>query len=499
MTLRPPVLGDTLTAAAPSLIPPALSRREIAGLWSRHLLSLYLPLNALVFLLTGPHSWWVALLFIAPLVVAHQLDSAGFAERRQPPAGLPERSFDLLVYGLALLQFWVVFEVVRLFSVQGFFSFDMLMVFLVVGSASGFSIVTAHELIHRRSPWEQRLGRLLLCTVLYEHFYTEHLRGHHVRVGTPADPATARFGEAYEPFFRRTVPAQFRSAWRLEKQRLGDENMALFDPRMLHNRILHGLVLEWGVALGVLAAFGFVPFLAFVFQAFMAVRLLEAVNYFEHWGLARRGPTVRPQDSWDTHSWFTYYALIGLTRHADHHSRPSRPYQELRIRERAPVLPVGYVALVDMVMARNDDFQLLASEELARRRLGPFAEQEAEAAEAGLALEALARARRREHRRAAPGPVTRALLAIPLRARRIGVFLALVVLTALGAHWESGGEGLGVGASLLLHAWILGSFVFVVATRRRLAPTLGDNASWVLAFAAIIAAGGLSEIILRLV
>ncbi len=59
--------------------------------------------------------------------------------------------------------------------------------------------------------------------------YTEHLRGHHVRVGTPDDPATARFGEAYEPFFRRTVPAQFRSAWRLELTRLGDAEMSLFN------------------------------------------------------------------------------------------------------------------------------------------------------------------------------------------------------------------------------------------------------------------------------
>ena len=37
------------------------------------------------------------------------------------------------------------------------------------------------------------------------------------------DPATARFGETFHQFYRRTVPAQFKSAWRLEKKRLGDE------------------------------------------------------------------------------------------------------------------------------------------------------------------------------------------------------------------------------------------------------------------------------------
>ena len=54
-------------------------------------------------------------------------------------------------------------------------------------SASLAGAVTGHELIHRRSPAQRWLGRVLLASVLYEHFYTEHLRGHHVRVGTAAD------------------------------------------------------------------------------------------------------------------------------------------------------------------------------------------------------------------------------------------------------------------------------------------------------------------------
>ncbi|MBW2274381.1 MAG: fatty acid desaturase [Deltaproteobacteria bacterium] len=118
----------------------------------------------------------------------------------------PESGYAL-VYLLAGLQLLIVFELARTFAHQSFFSVDTVMIFIVVGSRSGFFIITAHELIHRSRPWEQRLGRLLLCTVLYEHFYTEHLRGHHVRVATPDDPATAHFGEEYESFFRRTLPA----------------------------------------------------------------------------------------------------------------------------------------------------------------------------------------------------------------------------------------------------------------------------------------------------
>jgi len=376
----------------------------------------------------------------------------------------------------------------------------MAMTFLLVGGSSGFSIITAHELIHRRSRAKQTLGRLLLCSVLYEHFFTEHLRGHHVRVGTPEDPATARFGESYEAFWRRTVPAQLRSAWRLEKRRLGDPDMGLLDRRMLRNRILHGLVLEWGAAAAILASFGMASFVAFVAQAFMAVRLLEAVNYFEHWGLLRRGPRVQPVDSWDTHSWFTFYGLIGLSRHADHHAYPARPYQQLRVWDDAPLLPYGYVGMVDQVMGRNEEFQAMATQELARRRLGPFVpDGEAESAPPVDAAAAEARLREAHAREsdAEPAPVARAWRALPLWLRRTLFFGGVVVGTALGARWEAGGAGMGLGARVLLHGWILAVFVAVIGGRRAAVERgLDPNLSWVATFAAILLLGGLTDLVL---
>jgi alkane 1-monooxygenase len=477
-------------AAAPT---DAIRRRSLAGAWLRHAVSLVFPLTTLAFLWTGPHPWWVATLFLAPGVAMFSLDRAGRpTEERAPLEDAPDWPFDALVYVLAGLQFWIIAEVVWLFGVagQGFFSFDMLGVVLVVGGSSGFSIVTAHELIHRKRPWEQNLGRLLLCSVLYEHFYTEHLRGHHALVGTPDDPATARFGEAYEPFFRRTVPAQLKSAWRLEKKRLGDEEMGLLDPRMLRNRVLHGLLLEWGVAFAIWAAFGGVAFLAFVLQAFMAVRALEAVNYFEHWGLQRSGPRVKPSDSWDTHSWFSYYSLIGLTRHADHHAYPVRPYQKLRVHEEAPILPAGYVVMVDDVMSRNAAFQQAATLELARRRAGPFVPAEGEATEpltddAALARLAQAQDALRAQPTRPPGALRKAWAGVPLPIRIGSVLALLVVATAGGAHWETGGADLGLGARILFHTAILAAFAVILPLRARIEPTTGGPASWVLAFAAL--------------
>ena len=115
--------------------------------------------------------------------------------------------------------------------------------------------------------------------------------------------------------------------------------------------------------------------MAFLLQALTATRLLEVVNYFEHWGLTRRGRRVRPSDSWDTHAAFTYYGLVGLSRHADHHAHAARPYQQLRVWEEPAILPAGYVGTIAMVLIKNRRFRELATAELQRRKLGPFAEE----------------------------------------------------------------------------------------------------------------------------
>ena len=353
---------------------PVTSARETARVLALHLLCLVLPLTTLGFLSTAPHRWWASLLWFVPLVASVVFDNHSPRELHQPAPALPGWPFDALLYLLVGLQIVNLCLAVEMVAANGFFRTDTLVAWLLVGVNSGYSgIVVAHELIHRRERHMQLLGRLMMASVLYEHFYTEHLRGHHARVGTESDPATARFGETFPQFFRRTVPGQFRSAFRLEKKRLGDEDMALFDRRLLRSRVVHGLVFEWGVALAIAAFFGLGAFVLYVMQANVAVRLLEAVNYFEHWGLVRTGKRVSPVDSWDTDSGFTLYTLVGLSRHADHHAFAMRPFQELRRWDESPKLPTGYFGMVEMVLFHNRRFRELMTEELRKRKLGPFA------------------------------------------------------------------------------------------------------------------------------
>lgn len=354
------------------------ARFEVARVWSLHLLCFVLPVTSLAFLATGPHPGWTSLPWFLVLAGSVVFDMRSRPERRQPDATMPGWPFDAVLYVLVAMQLVILALMVRRVSVDGFWHPQTFVMLALVGVNSGYSaIVVAHELIHRPEAHLHLLGRVLMGSVLYEHFATEHIRGHHMRVATGDDPATASFGETAVAFLVRTVPAQFQSAWRLESKRLGDERMPLLDRRMLRHRVLHGLVAEWAVALVVLGVFGAGAFAMWVLQAAVAVRLLEAVNYFEHWGLRRAGRKVTPRDSWDTDSWFTLYTLVGLSRHADHHAYASRPYQQLRYFEESPKLPYGYFGTVVLLIVANARFRKLMTAELERCQLGPFARADA--------------------------------------------------------------------------------------------------------------------------
>lgn len=358
-----------------------VSPKEILSTLSKHLLSLYFPLVALTYLLTVPHVWWASILFIfLPGVVAHYLDASGMEETKLPNPNMPNWPFDLLMFVAAGLQFLNIYLFIGMLTQYTPWSIDAFLGALIVSISAAYSGITlAHEFIHRRNKWYQLIGRALLVNVWYEHFYTEHLRGHHVRVATEQDPATARYGERFMAFYFRTVPGQFISAWKLEAKRLGDEDMPVLDARIIRNRVFQGVAAELLLASVVFSVAGIGGLLLFAFHAIFATRALEAVNYFEHWGLTRSEKHVTPKDSWDTHSWFTFYGLFGLARHADHHAHPSRPYHQLRQFDGTPKLPYGYVVMVPFSIFKNVKFQERMTEELKKNQLGPYLDKGSEA------------------------------------------------------------------------------------------------------------------------
>jgi alkane 1-monooxygenase len=360
-------------------------RISITRAWMLHLWAYVLPVCNALFLFTGPHNVWQAALWVVPLLTLVLVDNRAPDDLRQPDDKAPHWLFDLHVYALTALQLMNHIMVGVMASKLLIWPWtewpttlaNLIAIAILSGVSAGYTgIVLGHELVHRRNKAEYFLGRLLLMFVCYEHFATEHIRGHHPRVGLREDPATARFGEDFQRFLRRTVPAQFKSAWHLEKVRLGDADMKNTDRRMLRHRVLQGVVAEVLITVGYLVFFGIPGVIAFLLQSRTAILMLEAVNYVEHWGLVRVGKTVRVIDSWDTDNWFTLHTLVGLSRHSDHHNRASRSYHLLRHFDASPKMPRGYYGTVLMALTRNEEYQALATAELKRKRLGPFVEDQ---------------------------------------------------------------------------------------------------------------------------
>jgi alkane 1-monooxygenase len=232
----------------------------------------------------------------------------------------------------------------------------------LVGASSGTSgIVVAHELIHRESRLQRVLGHLLLCSVCYDHFVIAHQRGHHDHLGMPDDIATARFGESFEAYWRRVYKGYFSYAWRSECERLGiDPN--LWQLKLFKHQVLLGLTIELLLLIGIVLTYGWLAAAMFLYQAFAAVRILEAVNYFQHWGLGegRVGNTY----GWVTTSWLSRYALIGLSNHIGHHQNAASRYYEIAYSERGPKMPYGYFVMNLWVKLHNASYRKMAEKEL---------------------------------------------------------------------------------------------------------------------------------------
>lgn len=258
--------------------------------------------------------------------------------------------YDMILLAWVPLQLFVIGWGVYQVSFVEHSWVEILGITLSVGiTTGGGGINIAHELMHRRERRHRAAAELLMGSVTYTHFCVEHVLGHHKRVATPEDPASARLGESLYSFYPRCVWGSLRSAWSLEAarcQRRGIRGGSLRDRR---TRYLLTLATVYA-AVGFFG--GWVGLLYFVGQSFVAFTLLEVINYVEHYGLSRRKldtgryEKVTPRHSWNSAHRVTGFYLFNLPRHADHHHIASRPYWKLRHVPDSPQLPAGYATML---------------------------------------------------------------------------------------------------------------------------------------------------------
>jgi len=319
-----------------------------------------LLLLPLVWLGATRGGWLILTLPIATSLVFALLDRIGGLNAENP--GTEARLSDLFWYR-ALTMAWVPLQFGMIFGTLWYVSrtdhlsgLEQWGLFLGIGVVSGaVGIVYAHELMHQKPRHERLLGDLLLGMVLYGHFRSEHLLVHHVYVGTPRDPVTARYNESFYRFFPRILVGCLKSSFRAEKAMLARKGLGWWHPG---NPFWRYWALEAMFCALALAIGGWWGLLLFATQAFYAIWYLELVNYIEHYGLTRKHlgggkyEHVRPRHSWNASHRVSNWLLINLQRHSDHHYKPDRrfPLLQTYTEDEAPQLPRGYPLMTVVAM-----------------------------------------------------------------------------------------------------------------------------------------------------
>ncbi len=304
--------------------------------------------------------WWWMLMPLYGWVAFTLMDFATGLYQENPDTETPLA--DLFWYRLITLiwfpiQFVVIFGTLWWIAATDHLStWEELGLMLGVGVMSGvIGIVYSHELLHQRNRMERWLGDLLLASVLYSHFRSEHLLVHHTYVGTPRDPVTARLGEGFQAYFWRVLRDCPPSAFRAEVALLARAGRPWWHQT---NPFWKYAALQGGMLALALAIGGVWGLVLFLWQALIAVWQLELTNYIEHYGLTRRHlgdgkyEPVRPHHSWNAAHRASNWLMINLQRHSDHHYKPERRFPLLQTygTDQAPQLPFGYPALTTLAM-----------------------------------------------------------------------------------------------------------------------------------------------------
>ncbi len=275
----------------------------------------------------------------------------------------PDTPTSDLIWYRAITLIWFPIQVIVIFGALWWVSAtdhlhraEVVALFFGVGVMSGvIGIVYSHELLHQKSPAERWLADLLLASVLYSHFRSEHLLVHHRYVGTPRDPVTARLNEGFQAYFWRVLRDCPPSALRAEAAMLARKGLSAWH---WSNPFWRYATLQIGFLALAFAIAGPLGLALFIWQAAIAIWQLELTNYIEHYGLTRRYlgdgryEPVRPRHSWNAAHKASNWLMINLQRHSDHHYKPDRRFPLLQTysEDEAPQLPYGYPALTTLAM-----------------------------------------------------------------------------------------------------------------------------------------------------
>jgi len=258
--------------------------------------------------------------------------------------------FKVPLFGLILADFLVFFYSLYTFTVHSFPWIYYPGAFFLVGTLTGNQFLIAHEFFHKPTTFDRIFGTLILFKSQFMHFFLEHTYGHHKRVATLEDFATARYRESLYHFLPRALIDGYKTGWDVERRILLKRGHKT--PWVIQNRMIWFTTSYIILPIIIFMWLGLKGMLTFLTLAFLSIITLKTIGYIEHYGLLRKkiGPNeyerVNITHSWNAPQRFSNYILFKLQRHSDHHESPYKSYQALSFYNESPVLPHGYALCI---------------------------------------------------------------------------------------------------------------------------------------------------------
>ena len=312
--------------------------------------------------------WWITgpIVFI---MLVESLDGAFGSEERNMDFDMTPESqlfwYELTVWAWAVL--WPVTFVFALWQILivGHLSiWEVVLMIVILVNVGQAVFIVGHELIHRRSVWERRIGEFLLASASYPHYATEHIYIHHAQACTPADPGTAPKGVSFWQHIPRDLTESLIEAWCFSRDRLTRRRLPIwhytnpFWRYVLETAAWYALVYWMG---------GPWALLIFISLCFSVILSMKVINYAQHYGLQRirlpsgRFERVQPRHSWSASSKFTNWLFYNMQRHPDHHIEANRHYPLLQhyAEDEAPQMPGSYLKMAGLALFPKRWFQAM--------------------------------------------------------------------------------------------------------------------------------------------
>ncbi len=302
--------------------------------------------------------WWLAAPFVFLWLVDFFDTALGTDEINFDPH---QQNSQLFWYKLAVWCWVAIYPITFIFAFRQVFVADHLaywediLIVLALGGMARLTLNVGHDMMHRRTMPERRIGEIVMASVSFPQEVTEHVYVHHAHIGTPKDAVSAPKGQSFWQYLPQSVLRSYRDTWIVERDRLARRHLPVWHRTNPVWRYVLETAAWYALAYWIGGVYGLLVFAAI---CAMGIFQLRMVDYIQHYGLQRvrlpggRFERVRPRHSWSVAyklpNWFYYNAQ----RHADHHMSATRLYPLLQHSgpDEAPQLPGSYSEMGNLVL-----------------------------------------------------------------------------------------------------------------------------------------------------